>query len=66
MAVEDKLSKSSENKLFSRKEVEQRKNSKETWIIIHNNVYDVTEFLNEVNNISPHSNYFIYSYPNLN
>lgn len=50
MAVEDKQTTSSEIKLLTRKQVEEHKNSKETWIIIHNNVYDVTEFLNEVNN----------------
>lgn len=33
---------------FTRAEVSQHNNLKETWIIIHNNVYDVTNFLNEV------------------
>ncbi|XP_018397904.1 PREDICTED: cytochrome b5-like isoform X1 [Cyphomyrmex costatus] len=35
----------SPGKLFTREEVE--KNVKDTWIIIHNNVYNVTSFLNE-------------------
>lgn len=34
-------------KLFSREEVAKYNDSKETWLIIHNNVYDVTAFLNE-------------------
>ncbi|KAL6260681.1 hypothetical protein P5V15_008204 [Pogonomyrmex californicus] len=34
-------------RLFTRAEVAKHTDSKETWIIIHNNVYDVTTFLNE-------------------
>ncbi|EEB12650.1 Cytochrome b5, putative [Pediculus humanus corporis] len=34
-------------KLFTRNDVSKSKNSKSTQIIIHNIVYDVTEFLNE-------------------
>lgn len=33
---------------YTRSEVSQHNNLKETWLIIHNNVYDVTNFLNEV------------------
>ncbi|OXU21608.1 hypothetical protein TSAR_013731 [Trichomalopsis sarcophagae] len=34
-------------KLFTHAEVSQHNDSKETWLIIHNDVYDVTNFLNE-------------------
>jgi hypothetical protein len=35
-------------KLYKRNEVENKNNSQGAWIIIHNSVYNVTEFLNEV------------------
>ena len=35
-------------KLFRRSEIESKNNSQNAWIIIHNSVYNVTEFLNEV------------------
>uniref|UniRef100_A0A0A9WVI7 Cytochrome b5 n=2 Tax=Lygus hesperus TaxID=30085 RepID=A0A0A9WVI7_LYGHE len=35
------------SKIFRLEEVKQNKNSKSTWVIIHNSVYNVTEFLNE-------------------
>lgn len=35
-------------KLFKRNEVLETKDGKDTFIIIHNNVYNVTAFLNEV------------------
>lgn len=35
-------------KLYSMAEVAEHKDNKKTWIVIHNGVYDVTEFLNEV------------------
>lgn len=39
----------STGKLFTRAEVaEHTDTAKDTWIIIHNNVYNVTPFLNEV------------------
>jgi len=39
----------STSKLFTRAEVAKHsETSKDTWIIIHNNVYNVTPFLNEV------------------
>lgn len=34
-------------KLFSLADVASHNTNKSTWIVIHNNVYDVTEFLNE-------------------
>ncbi|GLG99477.1 Cytochrome b5 [Gryllus bimaculatus] len=36
-----------ETKLFTREEVKSKNDSKTAWIIIHNSVYNVTEFLNE-------------------
>ncbi|XP_029175792.1 cytochrome b5 domain-containing protein RLF-like isoform X2 [Nylanderia fulva] len=38
---------SSGSKLFTRAEVAKHADPKDTWIIIHNNVYNVTSFLNE-------------------
>ncbi|KAJ9584043.1 hypothetical protein L9F63_021620 [Diploptera punctata] len=35
------------SKLYRRSEVESKNNSQNAWIIIHNSVYNVTEFLNE-------------------
>lgn len=35
-------------KLFRREEVANKNNSQGAWIVIHNSVYNVTEFLNEV------------------
>ncbi|XP_015113698.1 cytochrome b5 isoform X2 [Diachasma alloeum] len=37
----------SDVKLFTRAEVSKHKDNKDTWIIIHNSVYDVTKFLAE-------------------
>ncbi|BET01155.1 Cytochrome b5 type [Nesidiocoris tenuis] len=38
----------SETKLFRMEEVKQKvKETKSTWVVIHNAVYDLTEFLNE-------------------
>jgi cytochrome b involved in lipid metabolism len=37
----------SETKLYSLAEVAKHNTNKTTWIAIHNNIYDVTEFLNE-------------------
>uniref|UniRef100_A0A336LQE5 Cytochrome b5 n=2 Tax=Culicoides sonorensis TaxID=179676 RepID=A0A336LQE5_CULSO len=36
-----------ETKLFTLAEVAQHNTNRSTWLCIHNNVYDVTEFLNE-------------------
>ncbi|XP_014092289.2 cytochrome b5 [Bactrocera oleae] len=36
-----------EVKLYSREEISKHNLNKNTWLIIHNNVYDVSEFLNE-------------------
>lgn len=38
----------SETKFFTRLEVAKHTSSKDSWIIIHNSVYNVTSFLNEV------------------
>lgn len=46
--VKDETAASSESKLFTRAEVAKHTDPKDTWIIIHNNVYNVTSFLNEV------------------
>ncbi|GFG39196.1 hypothetical protein Cfor_04155 [Coptotermes formosanus] len=35
------------SQLYSREEVAKKHNSEGAWIVIHNSVYDVTEFLNE-------------------
>lgn len=35
-------------KTFTRAEVAKHNTNKDTWLLIHNNVYDVTAFLNEV------------------
>lgn len=37
----------SENTIFRLEEVKSKCDSKNTWIVIHNSVYNVTEFLNE-------------------
>ncbi|PVD20889.1 hypothetical protein C0Q70_19052 [Pomacea canaliculata] len=38
---------SNEQKVFRLTEIAERKDAKSAWIIIHNNVYDVTKFLDE-------------------
>ena len=46
---DDTATATSTGKFFTRAEVEKHtETSKDTWIIIHNNVYNVTSFLNEV------------------
>jgi cytochrome b involved in lipid metabolism len=35
-------------KKYSLKEVEKHKDKNSTWLVIHDNVYDVTKFLEEV------------------
>lgn len=46
---DDTAAATSAGKLFTRAEVEKyAETSKDIWIIIHNNVYNVTPFLNEV------------------
>ena len=39
------------NQLYRRAEVAKKNNSQGAWIVIHNSVYNVTEFLNEVSKI---------------
>lgn len=48
MASETTSKSGTAQKFFTRAEVEKRSEGKETLLIIHNNVYNVTEFLNEV------------------
>ncbi|EDW71968.1 uncharacterized protein Dwil_GK10686 [Drosophila willistoni] len=36
-----------EQKTYTRAEVAKHNSNKDTWLLIHNNIYDVTEFLNE-------------------
>ncbi|XP_037947478.1 cytochrome b5 [Teleopsis dalmanni] len=38
---------SEEVKTYTRKQIAEHNTNKDTWIVIHNNVYDVTSFLNE-------------------
>lgn len=38
----------SEFKQYSLAEVAKHNSNKSVWFVIHNNIYDVTEFLNEV------------------
>ncbi|KAG5334513.1 CYB5 protein, partial [Acromyrmex charruanus] len=46
--LKDDTAATSAGKLFTRAEVEKHsETSKDTWIIIHNNIYNVTSFLNE-------------------
>lgn len=37
-------------KTYSLAQVAEHNSNKSSWIVIHNNVYDVTAFLNEVSN----------------
>ena len=41
-----------ELKNFSWEEVKRHNTAESTWVVVHNNVYDVTEFLDEVRVIS--------------
>lgn len=41
-----------EFKQYSLAEVAQHNSNKSVWFVIHNNIYDVTEFLNEVSKIT--------------
>lgn len=36
-----------EIKYYTRKQVAEHNTNKDTWLLIHNNIYDVTQFLNE-------------------
>lgn len=42
----------SNDKTYSLAEVAKHNSNQSTWIVIHNNIYDVTAFLNEVRNSS--------------
>lgn len=37
------------------------KNGAKTWVVIHDNVYDVSDYLKDVRNISKNTNYFFIS-----
>ena len=39
-------------KQFTWEEVRQHNNSSSLWIVVHNNVYDVTKFMEEVHSLS--------------
>jgi len=39
------------SQLYTREEIAKKNNSQGAWIVIHNSVYNVTEFLNEVSKI---------------
>ncbi|XP_070152118.1 cytochrome b5 isoform X2 [Polyergus mexicanus] len=45
--VKEDISAASSSKLFTRAEVAKHTDSNDIWIIIHNNIYNVTPFLNE-------------------
>ncbi|XP_029662769.1 cytochrome b5 isoform X1 [Formica exsecta] len=45
--VKEDTSAASSSKLFTRAEVAKHTDPNDTWIIIHNNIYNVTPFLNE-------------------
>lgn len=42
---------STETKTYSLAEVAKHNSNKSVWFVIHNNIYDVTEFLNEVRDV---------------
>lgn len=42
------MAEGNETKLYSLAEVAKNNNNKSTWIVIHNSVYNVGDFLNEV------------------
>jgi len=39
------------SRFYTREEVNKHNNSESSWIVIHNLVYNVTEFLNEVSKV---------------
>lgn len=41
----------SEQKVFRAEEVKEHKDAKSAWLIIHNRVYDVTKFIDEVSGL---------------
>lgn len=45
----------STTKFYTRAEVAKHNDSKSTWFIIHNSIYDVSKFLNEVRIIILHT-----------
>lgn len=42
------MSEAATTKLYTLAEVAKHNTNKSVWLVIHNNIYDVTEFLNEV------------------
>lgn len=38
-------------KTYSLEEISKHNSNQSSWIVIHNNIYDVTKFLNEVSHI---------------
>lgn len=49
--IESRLKNMAETKLFTLAEVAKHKTNNDVWLVIHNSVYDVTAFLNEVNRL---------------
>lgn len=42
------MSEKESNQTFSLADIAKHNSNQSTWIVIHNNIYDVTKFLNEV------------------
>lgn len=56
------MSESSE-KTYSLAEVAKHNSSQSTWIIIHNNIYDLSSFLNEVCSINLNKSFSLEKFP---
>ena len=48
----------SEKKVYTLKEVEKHNSDNDVWMVIHDRVYDLTKFLNEVSSLSTSTAYF--------
>ena len=47
-----------ETKVYTLKEVEKHNTDNDVWMVIHDRVYDLTKFLNEVSSLYMHAAYF--------